>query len=286
MQQAAVFAGPAAAGPVSNVFVPAFLALLVVYLAVRAFWWIGNQPAPVLDAVWLGEGLLKVALWVVPCVLITRLAFRESLAGAWRALGLHGSPARGYFFGLAATLPMAIVVVVGRSFSTSIDAIAGTVVLGPFAEEVLFRGFLFLTLRRLGWRLAPATLVSALAFAVAHSQAAAWLVAGGLFGLPDWLADDFWRAALSLLPFVGIGVLFAWITHRWDSLWPAIGLHAAINLWWELSSSTQEYASLTRAFLTPLPIAHAITVVLAMALTFRATRARRARVAHEVLLQS
>jgi len=271
---------------VSNVFVSAVVALFVVFLSVRAFWWIGSQPVPVLDAVWLGEGLLKLALWVVPCVFITRIALRESLAGAWRALGMHGSPARGYLFGLAATLPMAIVVLFGRTFSTSIDAIAGTVVLGPFAEEVLFRGFLFLTLRRLGWRLLPAMLVSALAFAVAHSQFAASVVAAGLFGgLADWILPDFWRSLTSLLPFVGIGVVFAWIADRWHSIWPAIGLHACINLWWELSPGTQDYTRVGLAPFGPLPVAHAITVALAIALTVRATRqVRQVRQVQQVRL--
>jgi membrane protease YdiL (CAAX protease family) len=30
------------------------------------------------------------------------------------------------------------------------------------------------------------------------------------------------------------GLLFAWIADRWQSLWPAIGLHAAINFWSDL----------------------------------------------------
>ena len=28
------------------------------------------------------------------------------------------------------------------------------------------------------------------------------------------------------------GALFAWVVHRFGSLWPAIGLHACLNLWW------------------------------------------------------
>lgn len=269
----------------SNVFVPAVAALIVTYFAVRAFWWIGSTPVPLLDPLWISEGLLKVVLWVVPCLVLTPIALRTSVGSAWRAIGFVGSPARGYLFGALASLPMAAVVLYERRFSTSLDAIAGTVVLGPLAEEVLFRGFLFLALRRAGWRLAPAMLVSALAFAVAHSQPAAWLVAAGLFGPPEWLATDASRAFLSLLPFVAIGVVFAWVTHRWGTIWPAVGLHAAINLWWELSPGTLEFASLSRTSLAPLPIAHALTVALAIALTLRATRAESPR-AHEVLAHS
>jgi membrane protease YdiL (CAAX protease family) len=257
--------------------VPALVALLVVYLSVRAFWWIGSTPGPLLDPLWISEGLLKIALWVVPCLLITRLALRTSHLSAWRALGLAGAPARGYLFGLLASLPMAAVVLYDGRFSTSVDSIAGTVVLGPFAEEVLFRGFLFLALRRAGWRLAPAMVVSALAFAIAHSQRAASAIAMGagyaLFSsVPEWVQPDFWGALSSLIPFLAIGIVFAWITHRWGVVWPAIGLHAAINLWWDLSWGTMEYASWSRTSFAPLPVAHAVTVAVALLLTLRATR--------------
>jgi membrane protease YdiL (CAAX protease family) len=265
--------------------VPAFVAFLVVYLAVRAFWWIGSTPGPLLDPLWISEGLIKVVLWVVPCLVITRAALRASLVDAWRALGLAGAPLRGYLFGALAALPMAAVVLYDGRFSTSFDSMVGTVVLGPFAEEVLFRGFLFLALRRLGWRLFPAMFGSALAFAIGHSQFAGSVVAAGLLGGIDWLQPDFWRSLSSLTPFVVIGLVLAWVTHRWATIWPAIGLHACINLWWELSSATPDYASVRLVTLSPLPIAHALTVAVALLLTLRGTRAQRQE-KREVLVHS
>jgi hypothetical protein len=68
-------------------------------------------------------------------------------------------------------------------------------------------------------------------------------------------------------------VLFAWLTHRWRTLWPAIGLHACLNLWWELAPGTSTLASFRRMTLEPLPIAHAIAVVIAIGVTLGRTRA-------------
>jgi membrane protease YdiL (CAAX protease family) len=254
----------------------AFLALLMAYVAVRAFWLIGSQPWPILDAAWVEQGLLKVALWVVPCLLALAVATRQRLSRVAMTVGLLGSARAGYLFGLVATAPMAVAVLAAWPPSATLDAVAGSAVLGPFAEEVLFRGVLFTALvRYAGWRPASAMVVSAVAFALAHHQGTSVTVATGAGALLfddglRWMGD-FFDALMSLMPFVGAGLLLAWTTHRWESLWPAIGLHTCINFWWELAPGTYDMASITRTTMTSMPVAHGLAIVLAVVITLRAT---------------
>src|SRR5262249_55399983 len=91
------------------------------------------------------------------------------------------------------------------------DLILGDGFLSPIAEELLFRGFLFLALRR-EFSFWGASIVSSLAFGAAHQVN----LAGAL------------SAAAA-------GMLFAWVAERGRSLWPAVGLHTAINFWWVMS---------------------------------------------------
>lgn len=91
----------------------------------------------------------------------------------------------------------------------------GAVMLAPIGEEVLFRGYLFGSLRRLAGDsragIAVAYGVSALVFALSHSLAAT----EGLIGL--------------LVPSFLIGLVFAWGFDRSGSLIPAIVAHAINN---------------------------------------------------------
>src|SRR5262245_57704494 len=117
-------------------------AILFTYLAARAFWWVSGQPWRGLDDVWI-EGLLKGLVWVIPSVLVLIAVRKLSLHEAWRELGLESSAVRGYGFGLLATMPMVLALPFGAAYSIDPAVLVGTVLLGPFAEEVLFRGFLF-----------------------------------------------------------------------------------------------------------------------------------------------
>lgn len=91
----------------------------------------------------------------------------------------------------------------------------GAAVLAPIGEEVLFRGYLFGSLRRLARDsrigIAIAYGVSALVFALSHSLAAT----EGLIGL--------------LVPSFLIGLVFAWGFDRSGSLVPAVIAHAINN---------------------------------------------------------
>jgi membrane protease YdiL (CAAX protease family) len=110
------------------------------------------------------------------------------------------------------------------------------VAIGPFAEEVLFRGFLFLVLRRLGWSFWSAAAASSILFGLAHIQVV-WgaLLGGASSGAARYeLLTAPGQYLMRVAVIAAGGLLFAWIADRWQSLWPAIGLHAAINFWSDL----------------------------------------------------
>ena len=173
----------------------------------------------------LADALLKIGLWVLPCVLVLRASEHTGYRRVLAVLGLGSGIVRGYSFGFAATLPMLVALAVSGIAGASVAAAAGIALVGPFAEEVLFRGFLFRQLcSRAGWTARRAMLGSALAFGLAH--------------LGNVHVSGF-ESLVAAVGEVGVtavgGLLFAWIVYRWDSLWPAIGLHAFMNFWWYLS---------------------------------------------------
>jgi membrane protease YdiL (CAAX protease family) len=251
-------------------------AIFFTYAAARGFWWTSAQSWRVLDDVWF-EGLLKTLVWVGPAVLVLILIRRLTLHEAWRELGLEASVVRGYGFGLLATLPMALAVPFGQVHAIDPAVFAGTVLLGPFAEEVLFRGFLFRQLlTRARWPLGWAIGVSAVAFALAHHRDVDEELVGRLirmsFGLqPHGLDDLFIRIGATIAVFAPGGALFAWIVYRFNNLWPAIGLHASLNLWWILTQGADVSGGFT---LDAAGIAQAVSLVFALFLTFSRVRRR------------
>ena len=102
----------------------------------------------------------------------------------------------------------------GEGNSLPIDADSGVAVLAlfgvavvlvaPFAEELLFRALLFRGMRGY-WPLAPSLALSGLAFGVFHVNPSV------------------------ILPFAGVGALFAWANEQSGSLWTSIAAHAAFN---------------------------------------------------------
>ena len=191
----------------------------------------------------------------MPVTLIARFA-----AGRWSPafdrLGLTHAVFAGALLGFVATLPMllsmlesvrqAVASVLsfdGRLPRFDAYSIAGTAVIGPFAEEILFRGLLVGHLIAIaGWRPAPAVILSAVLFTLAHTI-------GG-----------------SDLPMLGSilagGLVFGWLFVRWQSIWPAVSLHALINFYWDVSPTT-------------IGIWHAVALGLAVAGTWAVKSAGR-----------
>jgi membrane protease YdiL (CAAX protease family) len=239
----------------------AAVVLLVVIAGVAAFRVLGDVVTFGFSDDW-SEALLKLSLWVAPCALLLRLWG----AGGYRAvaaeLGLTGPVARGYAFGCVASLPMVVTLPFGATLRP-LDAsvLVGAVLVGPFAEEVLFRGWLFRQLsRRAGWPPILAMPVSATAFGLAH--------------LHNLNRYSFMPSEVSaVVSAAAAGALFAWLVWRWNSLWPAIGLHACMNLSWQIFGFPTFATNHTAIDPTSLAAAGRIgTIVLAVVLTWILSR--------------
>jgi membrane protease YdiL (CAAX protease family) len=222
----------------------------------------------------LVEALLKVGFWVVPSALAVRVLQRVGYGRVVAELGLRRRVVAGYGLGLAAMLPMAVLVAaVGPSYFRVVS-FAGIALVGPFAEEVLFRGFLLRQLyRRCGWPPVWAIVASALAFGLAHLSNVDWFGPGLISAV-----------ASEMLTTIGGGLLFGWIAWRWDSIWPAIGLHSCLNLAWALTGASYGTLVAYRLHVPPpdgvllVNTMRFAAVVIALGVTFLATRtARRAR---------
>ena len=231
------------------------------------FWLAGEFGSPALSAVW-NESLLKLALWAVPSILIVGFMWRMPPVEALRELGLATNPLPGLALGLLTLIPLVVPWTEARLSSVSAGAIVGTSLVGPFAEEVLFRGLLFRQLLRRGgrsviWSMA----VSALVFGSAHLT----LFVGfshGRFSYVPWLDPypiDRNEFAVTMLG----GLLLAWIVYRCDSLWPAVGVHSALNLSWQL---TQNSSDVTLFAATMMRLA---SITIAIYVTWRVTRRKR-----------
>ena len=169
--------------------------LVFTYIAARTFWWLSDQSWRLLDDVWF-EGLLKTVVWVIPSVVVLIAIRRLTLHEALRELGLEASALRGYGFGLLATVPMMLALPFGSVHMVDPAVFAGTVLFGPLAEEVLFRGFLFRQLlTRARWKLGWAIAVSAIAFALAHFRDVDFAIAGQLIRLSLGVSHAMERSA-------------------------------------------------------------------------------------------
>jgi len=239
----------------------AFASTVALYVI---FWLAGEFGSPALSAVW-NESLLKLALWAVPSIVIVGFMWRMPPVEALRELGLAKNPLPGIVLGLLTLIPLVVLWTEDRLSAVSAGAIVGTSLVGPFAEEMLFRGLLFRQLLRRGGRgVIWSTAVSALVFGSAHLT----LFVGfthGRFGYYPWLDPYLNEFAVTMLG----GVLLAWIVYRWDSLWPAVGVHSALNLSWQL---TQTSVDVTEFAATMMRLA---SITIAIYVTWRATRGKR-----------
>ncbi len=96
---------------------------------------------------------------------------------ALSVLGLTRSGFKGVLLSVAATTPMAIAALTSLGRADA-DLIAGNAVIGPLAEELLFRGFLFGSLVSVaGWRVSVAIATSAFVFGLAHIRDADMVLA-------------------------------------------------------------------------------------------------------------
>jgi len=129
---------------------------------------------------------------------------------------------------LLQSLPALTLVVLGARVPASVSygSLAMTTLVGPFAEEFLFRGFLVNRLRIAGISMWPAILTSGLMFGAAH------------------LSNVWHGTTLEIAGEVAItgagGALFGWSLWQFKgSFWAAFSFHAGLNLSWDLFAVDQ-----------------------------------------------
>ena len=237
------------------------LVLVVTAALYGAFRWLGGTPSLGVDTAQaqITEGLLKIGLWLAPAALLLRALGARTYVEACRQLGADSRAAlAGFRLATIASLPALALMLSGVRTSFDGVELVTSVVLSPIAEEVLFRGWLFRQLILLArWPALPAGLVSSIAFGLAH---------------PGYMSDP-----VAVLTTTGVGLLFAWMVLRWDSLWPAIGLHAAMNFSWAIFGTGRSTAPPGGAAFDGslvVSLARIATIVIAVALTFLGTRRR------------
>jgi uncharacterized protein len=195
------------------------------------------------------ESLRSVAEILLVFVVVAAI-HRLGPGGVLRELGLLQRPFRGLVFAMLAALPLWAVFGATMPLASGIDpwAVAYLAGLSPLAEEVVFRAFAFGQLRRrLGWGFWWAALAPALVFGLVHLRPGQG---------PGQVAGVFLITA-------GGALLFSFVYERWGyDLWAAWGLHAIMNLAWNLFQVGDS------AFADWLPTAmQAVTAASAVALT-------------------
>ena len=198
--------------------------LLIILGCVLVFWvqWNASEwLAPLhLQSRSLGQYILKWLLTFIPVIIILLILHRPS--AIIESLGLKGSILKGVSFGFLFTTPLYIGFAIIGKFNSELTFIyvLQWCLLAALIEEILFRGFLFGQLFRVGkfgffW----AALLPAVFFGMFHI----------------YQGHDF----LSSLAAFGVTMVgsffFSWMYVAWNfNLWVPIFLHFFMNLAWAL----------------------------------------------------
>lgn len=171
---------------------------------------------------WLIVLGIRNAFEVATCFIAVAIAHRFGFKRAARELGLLTPIGRGLVFAIVASLPMLIAFALTSDVNPKMTFLTVGVgcFIAPFAEEVLYRGFLFrqLYLRaRLGFWISA--LLPSILFAAAHLY-----------------QSDNLMVLLGIIAITGTGGIgFCWFFMKWRyNIWAVFGLHATMNLWWEV----------------------------------------------------
>ena len=170
---------------------------------------------------WLFVGMFNI-LQILFCVGGVIAAHATGLGRALAELGLCSRFGRAVAFSFIAALPMLAAFALTSPINAKMSFLSVGVgcFLAPFAEELLFRGYMFGQLyRRARWGFWLSALIPSALFALGHAyQAGGPLELTGIFAV------------------TGLGgLLGCWLYLRWNgNLWIVFGLHCLMNLWWEL----------------------------------------------------
>jgi membrane protease YdiL (CAAX protease family) len=150
-----------------------------------------------LDVRAVGE-ILGGALWALPVVFVT---------------GILGA----VLFQLIPVRPESPLPPTGTTIGFALSLLAGMIV-APFGEEILFRGFATTAWVR-GRGMVPGVVLAAVVFAFAHVIAVSGATA----------TEAFQGALVAFLGRLPIALALGWIFVRRGTIWASFGLHAAFN---------------------------------------------------------
>ena len=164
------------------------------------------------------RNFLEVSSSAVGVMLAHGRGFRNAL----RELGMTAPVGRAVIFALLVTTPMVMVFAFGFHLNSNMTFLSVAVgcFIAPFAEEVIFRAYLFKQLyQRARWGFWLSALIPSVLFALGHIYQSS---------KPMELAG--------ILAVTGVGSLIScWLFLRWQyNVWIVVGLHAAMNFWWEV----------------------------------------------------
>jgi membrane protease YdiL (CAAX protease family) len=170
---------------------------------------------------------MKAILWVLPVLIAIRLFEHADILDF---LELSASRLRpGLTWGGGVAVALLAITYLGRTLPSGARprevafslVFVNAVIVAPLVEEIALRGFFLKALERSGWLFWPANLLATLVFVVMH-------VPGWMFGgrFPSMLP-----LVQAMIPIAGLGLLFGWTKHRAGSLYAAILVHAANNLY-------------------------------------------------------
>ena len=170
---------------------------------------------------WIWVAAVNVSQFII-CVSAIMAAHAVKLKGALRELGLRAPLRPAAAFSFVAASPMLVIFAVTSSINAKMSLLSVGVgcFVAPFAEEVLFRGYMFGQLYRRGrWGFWLSALIPSALFAVGHA----------------YQAGELWEL-VGIFAVTGLGsILGCWIYMQWQfNLWVVFGLHGLMNLWWEL----------------------------------------------------
>jgi len=171
---------------------------------------------------WQIAQAIRNTLEVVFAIFGVVVAHRGGLKLAVRELGMAAPVVPALTFAAIASAPMLIAFAIGFSINREMTFLSVAVgcFIGPFAEEVIFRGYLFRQLyQRAKMGFWVSALIPSIIFAAGHAYRATHFME--LTGI------------LAITSFGSI--LLCWLYKRWSyNLWVIVSIHCAMNLWWEV----------------------------------------------------
>lgn len=205
------------------------------------------------------SGIVAIVHYGIPMVLVPIVitAFIVGPGETLNILGLRQSAWKGLLFAFAVTLLLGIVFALIAPLSdlaTLVPRFLNYALFSPFAEEVLFRCFLFGLLYRVAkWRFLPAAILGAVIFGLGHLHQG------------NTLADAVGVFAITL----AAGLWWAWMYVQWNfNAWVPIGLHVFMNGWFNIFEVSQS---------AQLPIAGEITRLIVVFVSVVVTLALKRR---------